>query len=93
MYQGRLLFLIMYSKKIKIFIIAGRGVDKTHAMVVEDMCDVITIRQIFDRYDFAAGVLALAPDAEEEAYYIGLFEDKYPELAHKLKEFMTTRGH
>jgi hypothetical protein len=91
--QGRLLFLIMYSKKIKIFIIGGRGVGKTHAMVVEDMCEVLAIRQIFDRYDFAAGVLAVAPDAEEEAYYIGLFEDKYPALAYKLKEFMATKEH
>jgi hypothetical protein len=72
---------------MKIFIISAEGLDKKYGMIV-DKDSVLLIRQIHDRYDFAEAVLALNPDATEEALYIKTFEKCYPKLANKLLNFI-----
>jgi hypothetical protein len=78
--------------KIKVFIVGSEGAGKNYAMVVADQQDVILIRRVHDRYDFFAGVKALAPDAEEDCYYIGLFRKERAELAAKLDAFIELEG-
>jgi hypothetical protein len=73
---------------MRIFIIGGEGLCKKYGMIVINVDDILLIREIHDRYDFAEAILALHPEAVEESLYIKTFEQKYPNLAEELSKFI-----
>lgn len=78
----------MSNLKMTIFIIGGEGLGKIYGMIVKHANNILLIKEICNRYDFADAVLAIHPDATEKAMYIKTFEESYPELGIKLSEFI-----
>lgn len=71
--------------KIRIFIVYN---ERKYGIIVKDTNNILIIREIENRYDFANAVLAIHPDAIEKSMYIKVFEELHPELALKLLEFI-----
>lgn len=76
---------------IRIFIIGEQHLCKKYGMIVKDVDNILLIKEIHDRYDFVDAVLAITPDATEQAMYIKDFESKYPKLAEKLYQFNSNK--